>query len=46
MKKANPFLEENAIPADSKFKNWQELNLKPYDKDKIVKHVFKLIAEK
>lgn len=32
MKKANPFLEENAIPADSKFKNWQELNLKPYDK--------------
>ena len=33
MKKVNPFLEENAIPYDSKFKNWQELNLRPYDKE-------------
>ncbi|MBQ8431232.1 MAG: hypothetical protein IJX26_04780 [Clostridia bacterium] len=30
----NPFKEENAISVDSDFKNWEELNLTPYDKDK------------
>lgn len=32
MKKVNPFLEKAAISVDGKFKDWQELNLKPYDK--------------
>ncbi len=32
MKKVNPFLEKQAISVDSKFKDWNELNLKPYDK--------------
>lgn len=33
MKKINPFLEENAIAVDGTYKNWKELNLKPYDKN-------------
>ncbi len=32
MKKTNPFLEKNAIPVEHTFKNWKELNSKPYDK--------------
>ena len=32
MKKVNPFLEEGAIPVENTFKNWKELNSKPYDK--------------
>lgn len=34
MKKVNPFEEKNYIPVDGTFKNWQELNSKPYDKKK------------
>jgi len=34
MKKVNPFLEKNAIAPENKFKNWKELNSKPYDKKK------------
>lgn len=32
MKKINPFYEENYIPVEDSFKNWQELCSKPYDK--------------
>ena len=32
MKKTNPFYEKNAIPVDHTFKNWKELNVKPYNK--------------
>ena len=32
MKKVNPFYEKNAIPVDDTFKDWNELNSKPYDK--------------
>jgi len=32
MKKVNPFYEKNAIPVDYTFKNWKELNTKPYNK--------------
>ena len=34
MKKVNPFNEEKAIPVENSYKNWSELNLKPYDKNK------------
>ena len=33
MKKINPFKEENAIPVENTFKDWKQLNLKPYDKN-------------
>ncbi len=32
MKKINPFNETNAVKIDGTYKNWQQLNLKPYDK--------------
>ena len=32
MKKINPFEEKNAVPVDGTFKDWKQLNLKPYDK--------------
>ena len=34
MKQINPFKEENAVPVDGTYKDWKQLNLKPYDKDK------------
>ena len=33
MKQVNPFEEKNAIAIDGTYKNWQQLNLKPYDKN-------------
>jgi len=33
MKQVNPFEEENAIPVDGTYRDWKQLNLKPYDKD-------------
>ena len=33
MKKVNPFEEENAIPVEDTYKDWKQLNLKPYDKN-------------
>ena len=32
MKKVNPFEEKNAIPVEDTYKDWTQLNLKPYDK--------------
>ena len=32
MKKANPFYEDRAIPVEQTFRNWNELNSKPYNK--------------
>ena len=32
MKKINPFEEERAVPVDGTYKDWKQLNLKPYDK--------------
>ena len=32
MKKINPFEEKNAVPVDGTFKDWKQLNLKPYNK--------------
>ncbi len=34
MKKINPFLEKDAVKVDGTYKDWKQLNLKPYDKDK------------
>lgn len=33
MKKVNPFEEERAIPVEDTYKDWKQLNLKPYDKN-------------
>ncbi len=33
MKKINPFEEKNAVPVDGTFKDWKQLNSKPYNKD-------------
>ena len=33
MKKVNPFEEENAVPVEDTYKDWKQLNLKPYDKN-------------
>ena len=33
MKKVNPFEEKNAVPVDGTYKDWKQLNLKPYDKN-------------
>ena len=34
MKQINPFEEKNAVPIDGTYKDWKQLNLKPYDKIK------------
>ena len=34
MKKINPFYEENYIPVENTYKNWKQLSLVPYNKDK------------
>lgn len=34
MKKVNPFKEENYVSVEWTYKNWQQMAVKPYDKDK------------
>lgn len=34
MKKVNPFEEKRAVPVEETYKDWKQLNLEPYDKNK------------